>query len=224
MTRFDCDQLLSKLDEFVDGALDEADAQAARNHLETCERCQIEVDLGVKLREATRALPQSIEPKRDLWPEIAGDIEARRVIHRSFERPAAAAPRAWLKIAAAGAVLIASVTIAYMMGLEQARPEIAESSPVEAGYTLAAYGDVSSDLEEAKNLLRAGLEQRRNELSPETWSVVMDNLSVIDKAIVRIETAMEENPGDGRLNRQLATAYRRQIDLLQRATQLPAEA
>lgn len=224
MTRFDCDQLLSKLDEFVDGALDEADAQAFRTHLETCERCRTEVDLGVKLREATRTLPQSIEPERDLWPEIVGGIEARRVIHRSFERPASAAPRAWLKIAAAAAVLIASVTIAYMMGLERARPEIAESNPVETGYTLTAYGDFSSDLEEARNLLRAGLEQRRDELSPETWSVVMDNLSVIDQAIERIETAMDDNPGDGQLNRQLATAYRRQIDLLQRATRLPTEA
>lgn len=224
MTRFDCDQLLSKLDEFVDGALDEADAQAARTHLETCERCQTEVDLGVKLREATRALPQSIEPERDLWPEIAGGIEERRVTHHSFERPVAASSRAWLKIAAAAAVLIASVTIAYMMGLERARPTVVESQPVETGYTLTAYGDFSSDLEEAKNLLRAGLEQRRNDLSPETWSVVMDNLSVIDLAIVRIETAMVANPGDGQLNRQLATAYRRQIDLLQRATRLPTEA
>lgn len=224
MTRFDCDQLLSKLDDLVDGALDEADAQTVRTHLESCDRCRNEVDLGVRLREATRALPRSIEPERDLWPEIAGDIDQRRVIHRFFEQPTAAAPRAWLKIAAAAAVLIASVTIAYMMGLDRARPEIAESRPVEIGYTLTAYGDYSSDMEEARNLLRAGLEQRRDELSAETWSVVMDNLSVIDEAIGRIETAMDENPGDGRLNRQLATAYKRQIDLLQRATRLPAEA
>lgn len=224
MTRFDCEQLLSKLDEFVDGTLDEADVQAVRTHIETCDHCRNEIDLGVELRETTRALPKSIEPERDLWPEIAGGIEDRRVIRPSFERPVAASPRAWLKIAAAAAVLIASVAIAYMMGLEQARPEIADSRSVETGYTLIAYGDFSTDLEEARNLLRAGLDQRRDDLSPETWSVVMDNLAVIDQAIVRIETAMEANPGDGQLNRQLATAYRRQIDLLQRATRLPTEA
>lgn len=224
MTRFDCNQLLSKLDDLIDGALREDEVLAAHAHLDSCASCRAESDRAFELQARLRALPRSIEPERDLWPEIAGVIGARRVIHRSFEQPAATAPRAWLKIAAAAAVLVASVTIAYMMGLERARPEVAESSPMEAGYTLAAYGDVSSDLEEAKNLLRAGLEQRRAELSPETWSVVMDNLSVIDKAIVRIETAMKENPGDGRLNRQLATAYRRQIDLLQRATRLPAEA
>lgn len=223
MTRFDCDRLSSKLDELVDKTLDATDARAAEAHLETCERCRTEVELGFELREAAESLPRSIEPDRDLWPEIAGKIEDRRVVSGSFERSAEAPRRSWLKIAAAAAVLIASVTIAYMVGLGQARPEIAESHPVETDYTLAAYGDFSSDLEEARNLLRTGLDQRREELSPETWTVVMDNLSVIDEAISRIEIAMEENPGDGRLNRQLATAYRRQIDLLQRATRLPTE-
>ena len=51
----------------------------------------------------------------------------------------------------------------------------------------------------------------------------MDNMEVIDDAIERIETALVEKPDDGRLNRQLAGAYRRQIALLQRATKLPTE-
>ena len=87
----------------------------------------------------------------------------------------------------------------------------------------AAYGDLAVDLEQARNQLRASLDQRQDELSPETWSVVMDNLDVIDNAIGRIEIALADNPNDGRLNRQLKVAYRRQIDLLQRATRLPAE-
>ncbi|MEE4272929.1 MAG: zf-HC2 domain-containing protein [Thermoanaerobaculales bacterium] len=222
MTRFDCEQLLSKLDELVDGTLDEANAAAARDHLETCTTCRAEVDLGIELREAARALPRSIQPERDLWPGIAAEIDDRRVVKGSFRPPTPA--RTWLKFAAAAAVLVASVTIAYLVGLEQARPMVVESVTAENDYTMAAYGDVSSDLESASKLLRAGLEQRRDELSPETWSVVMENLSVIDGAIDRIESAMAKNPGDVRLNRQLATAYRRQIDLLQRATKLPAEA
>jgi len=224
MTRFDCDQLLSKLDELIDGTLDDADVGAAEDHLVTCKSCRVELDLGNELREAARALPRSVQPERDLWPGIAAEIEGRRVVHGSFRHAAAAPSRTWLKIAAAVAVLVASVTIAYMVGLEQAQPTIVESPTAESDYTVAAYGDVSSDLENVSNLLRAGLERRREELSPETWSVVMENLTVIDGAIARIEAAMATNPGDVRLNRQLATAYRRQIDLLQRATKLPAEA
>jgi len=224
MTRFDCDQLLSKLDDLVDETIGDTDAQAVSTHLQACSSCRDEVDLAVRLRKATVSLPKSVEPERDLWPEIASEIDQQRVVHRSFEQPATPAPYAWLKIAAAAAVLIASVTIAYMVGLGRAQPQIAESRPAESGYTLTAYGDFPSELSEARNLLRSGLEQRQKDLSPETWSVVMDNLSVIDQAIVRIETAMEANPGDRRLNRQLATAYRRQIDLLKQATRLPTEA
>ncbi len=110
-----------------------------------------------------------------------------------------------------------------MAGLERGRPQIAQTPPSHASYVQAAYGDPTTDLEAARDQLRASLDERRDELSPETWSVVMDNLVVIDEAIDRIETAMVDNPNDGRLNRQLTVAYRRQIDLLQRATRLPAE-
>ena len=92
-----------------------------------------------------------------------------------------------------------------------------------SSYIQAAYGGLATDLELARDQLRTGLDQRQDELSPETWSVVMDNLLVIDDAIERIETALADNPDDGRLNRQLTVAYRRQINLLQRATRLPAE-
>ena len=95
---------------------------------------------------------------------------------------------------------------------------------MKSSYMQAAYDGLATDLELVRDQLRASLDQRQDELSPETWSVVMDNLVVIDDAIGRIETALAENPDDGRLNRQLAVAYRRQIDLLQRATRLPAEA
>ena len=111
-----------------------------------------------------------------------------------------------------------------MAGLERAQTQTASTTPVETNAILAAYGGPAMDLELARNQLRSNLEHRRDELSPETWSVVMDNMAVIDNAIARIEHALADNPNDGRLNRQLAVAYRRQIDLLQRATRLPAAA
>jgi hypothetical protein len=67
------------------------------------------------------------------------------------------------------------------------------------------------------------LESRRHELSPETMDVVMENLLLIDRAMNRIAEALGEDPENEFLMKQLAGAYRRQIDLLQRAVQLPAE-
>jgi len=125
--------------------------------------------------------------------------------------------------AAAAAILVGAATIAYLAGLHQSRSQVAHRAPGGPSYVTAAYTEVDADLSEARDQLRNRLEQRREELSHETWSVVVDNLEVIDDAIKRIEVALEENPGDGRLNRRLAVAYLQQIDLLQRATRLPAE-
>ena len=222
MTKFNCERLLSKLDELIDGTLDEVEATSAESHLESCPSCRSELESVRELLTATRSLPRSTEPEHDLWPGIAEDIEQRRVVRGGFDRPRASSSRS-LWLAAAAAVLVTSVTIAYMAGLERGRPQIAEAPQQYSSYMQAAYGDLATDLEIARDQLRANLDQRQDELSPETWSVVMDNLVVIDDAIERIETAMADNPDDGRLNRQLTVAYRRQIDLLQRATRLPAE-
>ena len=222
MTKFNCEQLLSKLDDLIDGTLDEVEATAAGSHLESCPSCRLELESVRELLTATRSLPRSTEPEHDLWPGIAEDIEQRRVVRGGFDRPRASSSRS-LWLAAAAAVLVTSVTIAYMAGLERGRPQIAEAPQRHSSYMQAAYGDLATDLEIARDQLRANLDQRQDELSPETWSVVMDNLVVIDDAIERIETAMADNPDDGRLNRRLTVAYRRQIDLLQRATRLPAE-
>jgi len=223
MTRFNCEQLLSKLDDFIDGTLDEVEAAAAGSHLESCPSCRSELESVRELLTATRSLPRSTEPEHDLWSGIAESIEQRRVVRGGFDRPRASSSRSLWLAAAAAAVLVSSVTIAYMAGLERGQPQIAEAPQRNSSYMQAAYGDFASDLEIARDQLRASLDQRQDELSPETWSVVMDNLVVIDDAIERIETAMADNPDDGRLNRQLTVAYRRQIDLLQRATRLPAE-
>jgi hypothetical protein len=46
---------------------------------------------------------------------------------------------------------------------------------------------------------------------------------VIDHAMDRIAEALGEDPENEFLMKQLASAYRRQIDLMQRAVRMPAE-
>lgn len=223
MTRIDCDQVLSRLDDFVDQTLDETEATAVRTHLDHCPTCLSELESLEELLTETRSLARATEPERDLWPGIVESIERRRVVQGRFDRPPASTARRLWMAAAAAAILVVSVSIAYMAGLERGKPRIAHTQQQQPSIVQAAYGDLASDLEMARDQLRASLDQRQDELSQETWSVVMDNLVVIDDAIERIELAMADNPNDGRLNRQLTVAYRRQIDLLQRATRLPAE-
>ena len=89
---------------------------------------------------------------------------------------------------------------------------------------LASFEDLGVDnfLATRTELLDA-LEARKHELSPETMDVVMDNLLLIDQAMDRIAEALGEDPENEFLMKQLAGAYRRQIDLLQRAVRMPAE-
>jgi len=223
MKKFNCEQLSSKLDELIDGSLDDKEATAVRSHLESCPSCRSELEGIQELLTATRSLPRSIEPEHDLWSGIAESIEQQRIVRGGFNRARTIGSRNLWVAAAAAALLVVSVTIAYMAGLEQGRPQIARSPQPHPSFMQAAYGDLTTELQTARDQLRASLDQRQDELSPETWSVVMDNLVVIDDAIERIEIALVDNPNDGRLNRQLTVAYRRQIDLLQRATRLPAE-
>jgi hypothetical protein len=60
-------------------------------------------------------------------------------------------------------------------------------------------------------------------MSPHTQRVVDDSLRLIDEAIARISVALVDDPLNPKLANQLAGAYRTQIELLQRATALPAE-
>ena len=224
MTTSDCELLSSNLDDLIDGTLEESVARTALVHLETCADCRAEFEAAEALRAATLSLPTEIEPETDLWPGIRSRIEERRVVPGSFDHRPASTPRRLWMAAAAAAILVVSVSVAYMAGLNRARTQTEAAVPVVSDVIPAAYVDSAMDLELARNQLRASLESRRADLSTETWSVVMENMAVIDDAIARIEHALAANPNDGRLNRQLASAYRRQIDLLQRAASLPAEA
>jgi hypothetical protein len=223
MTTSNCELLSSMLDDLIEGTLDGSTTDTALAHLETCADCRSELEAAKILRSATLSLPTEIDPETDLWPGIRSRIEQRRVVQGSFDhRPVPASRRLWMA-AAAAAILVVSVSVAYMAGLNRARVRTA-AVPVVSGAVPAAYVGSAMDLELARNQLRASLESRRDQLSSETWSVVMENMAVIDDAIARIEHALAANPNDARLNRQLASAYRRQIDLLQRAARLPAEA
>ena len=105
---------------------------------------------------------------------------------------------------------------------------IAVATPVvESGASaalLASFEGLGVDnYETRRSELLAALDARSHELSPATMDVVMHNLMLIDQAMDRIAEALGEDPENELLMKQLAGAYRRQIDLLQRAVRLPAE-
>jgi hypothetical protein len=205
MTTITCEHLLERVDELLDGTLDGAEAAALESHLEQCPECRLELESSRLLESAARSLPRSIEPDRDLWPGSSWSVSRLAVA------------------AAAAAVVVAAVTAAYLAGLHRGAPRTAEMISAPSPGAVSASFELGGDLVRVRDELMARLERRQDELSPETWMVVRDNLEVIDRAISRIAVALDEHPNDSRLNHRLAVAYRQEIDLLQRATRLPAE-
>ena len=62
------------LQDYLDGALTPAERQTVEAHLPTCPACQAEHESLASVRAAVGALPRSIEPPSDLWPEIEARI------------------------------------------------------------------------------------------------------------------------------------------------------
>jgi anti-sigma-K factor RskA len=218
------------LEEFRAGSLTARDADEVRRHLDGCAACRDELAAIDGLQRAAAALPRSIDPARDLWPEIAERLTSDGVVRPSFGgagRPATAARTvpAWRWLAAA-AVVIMAVMAAYQLGRSQRSGPVAhDAGPGATSSVVAASAspDVELELQEVRDDLRARLDLRREVLDPATLQVIDDNLELIDGAIERISAALDSDPGNARLTRQLVFAYRQQIDLLRRSTEMPLE-
>ena len=216
-----CREFTDRVDEFLDGPLDAAMVEDLQVHVADCPSCADELASIRELRDLAAALPRSLEPPRDLWPGIEARVSATKVVRGRFGSRAVLA-------AAAAVVVVSSVVTAYFIGRSQAvvvtaePPAAVASGPSEI--LLASFEGLGVDnyLATRTELLDA-LEARKHELSVETMDVMMENLLIIDQAMDRIAEALGEDPENEFLMKQLAGAYRRQIDLLQRAVRMPAE-
>ncbi len=233
MSTMSCNDVLDRLDDFIDDELSTATTAAVGNHLRACPECRSEAEGLRALLERARSLPASVPPARELWPGIAAAITEQRVVRGSFgkSRPAQPGPRLarpnwWQALGvAAGLVLASTVLIGYL--LQPVGP--LTSPPPTSGISLAtnaafaAFAESEDDFVKARSELLAALEQRERSISPQTMMIVMDSMRILDESITGISAALEQDPGSARLVELLASAYQREIDLLQQATTLPAQ-
>lgn len=215
-----CDDVTLVLDDLLDARIDDRDAAAVRAHLAECATCAEEHEALLILRARVGTLPRSIEPPRDLWPEIDRRIAASSVVRARFGRSV-------LMAAAAAVLLVASVVTAFLVGRHQAATAVALSPtprPAASDVLLASFAELGvHDYQATRQQLEDVLEARQKELSPATMEVILSNLRLIDEAMGEISIALGEDPGNELLMRQLVSTYRRQINLLERAAILPPE-
>lgn len=104
MTRKDvrCDTARPRLQEYLDGQLDSAEAQAVEAHLADCSACQKELALWREVDEALTALPVLPEPP-DLAERVMSQVRAVPVFRLRWEDALAS-----LAFASSASVLLVS--------------------------------------------------------------------------------------------------------------------
>lgn len=200
-----CEQVQSLIDEMVDGELPPAVQADLQAHLVDCSACDAEVRAALDLRGRLAALPDRVAPARDLWPEIATRIATRNGVVRQPRRVP-------LAIAAAAA----GIAIAALVALQIANPTAPPPTRV-AGDDAPASVVVAIDpgMRLAGHALLDSVEAGDSNLSPEAIAVVRENLELIDSALREIALALEMDPDNPQLQRQLLHTYRGQAGLLE---------
>ena len=191
----------------VDGSAD-PDASVARDD-------EAPEPLSDALAAALAALPEAIEPERDLWSGIDDAIAPE-------EPPARArGPRFDLLIAAAAA-LLATIGGTARWVQTPSPPETVQPAPADdtAQQAARAADAWAADLHRANEALVAQVEAR-DDLSPEARATIEENLSRIDAAIAEVQTLLEERPDDPDLRRWLTDTESLKQRVLVSALHLP---
>ena len=211
-----CGQATDRLDDYVDALLLESEAAAVAEHLSACSACSRSEASLRRLLRAANDLPREAVPPPELWDGIADRIEKDR--KQTFTGPRR--PRVIrLEFAALAAALLLIVAAAGTgLGFWLAR-----NTPKDVSVRADAAPSCEQALLEcvqARNVLLRDLEERRNDLSPETLKTVRDNLRVIDEAITDIRHALEGDPENLRLQRMLVTTYEKEVGFLAQIVRL----
>jgi len=196
------------LNDYIDELLSETERQEVRRHLGECPDCNQTVGELTQVVQAAARLGE-IEPTSDLLPGI------RTAVNRPAKMD-----RGWLRWAAAAAAI---AVVALLAGLQLGRGS--DPVPIATGEPtldalLADFRDAEAEYARATEMLARGLEERRDEIEPETLELLDVNLALIDSAIAEVSLALDRD-GIGVDNTQMLTAlYNKKLNILMRASRL----
>lgn len=191
-----CEQVGMRIDDLVDGEMPPEALAGLRAHLVHCPGCDRAVRAALDLRARLAALPERVTPQRDLWPAIAAKIATRNGVARPRRAP-------YFAVAASAAAIAVAALVAVQVDAPTAIGPASVVVSVDPGLRLAAQTMLDSADGGAGNL------------SPEAVAVVRENLALIDQALREIAVALELDPDNPQLQRQLLQTYRGHAELLE---------
>lgn len=172
-----------------------------------------------ELMAQARALPQDIQPQRDLWSGIAAAIA----------KPPAVAPwKRFMAQAAAVLVLIggsSGLTYLAVSGDDQAPlPGIQNPNlvfqPVSGSF--GSQYTLGPGFQDAHSVLASQLEFEMQRLSPEARQDVYENLTTIRTAIADINRALANEPDNTLLQKLLLSSYQEELSVMRRVNGIAA--
>ncbi len=208
----------ARLNDYLDGVLTPEEAATVEQELaQDADYRALEISLR-RVMDQVAALPKAVMPERDLWAGIEARLDSRETAGTS----STSRHRYALLAASFAAVFFAGILFAqFQWGTP---PQDTTVTFVEPGGTEGSeLALVEAEYGQARALLVQALDESRDQLSPETIAVVDENLAIIGTAITEIKVALKQDPGNQHLIRSLVAAYDQEVDLLQQATQLPAQ-
>ena len=217
-----CRDLDDRLDAWVDRTLPEAERREVEAHLVACPACQEEERRLRRLLAHASALPRSVSPPRDLWPDISRRLERRQAWSR-------ARPGSWQPLLAVAATVVLAIVALTVRSPEPLPPHtVVIPSPSTGASQMrpaalrmdAGLVAMERDYQAAANTLLAALREREDELGPETVASVERNLAVIDQALAEVHQALEKHPSSPELGRMLVSTHRRRIEVLRTMVKL----
>jgi hypothetical protein len=219
------DSFTNQLSAYLDDELDSASRNRLEAHLAGCPACAVVL---ADLRAIVAAAPHYAgrEPGRDLWTSIESRLNEAEVVPIGISRPPvlpssrpSAARFGWTALIAASLAMAAVGGGAVWLALRS--PKAVEAPlaerPVPSPSTLpVAFADREFDaaVQDLEQVLAAG----RGRLDTVTVRLVEENLRKIDAAIADARAAIQRDPANLYLNRQIAANMRLKLNLLRSAT------
>jgi hypothetical protein len=211
------DQFTAQLSAYLDNELDRAARVSVESHLAECDECRAVL---ADLRKIVVAAPQYTgqAPARDLWAGITAGIARAQVI------PLAARRRqfGWRELIAASIVMAAMGGGTVWLAVRSSDPDTMAVAPANLPnpnppeVRNAAFAEEKYDLavRELEQLLVVG----RSQLDTVTVRVVEQSLAQINAAIAEARAAIQRDPANGYLIRQVTANMRLKLNLLRVAT------
>ena len=172
-------------------------------------------------------MPESINPRRDLWPAIKAQIRPQPV---KTEREPLWILRILQPKWGFGAALAAAVVLAIVLlspdeqSIKHSITESPEARPAAPAYISALTQALEYECMGAGKQLVASIGGSKNRFGIEAAAAIEQSVHPIDVAIEETRSALEENPEDPELLQILTSRYQRKLSLLHQAIRLVGEA